>query len=35
MIFLSNVPVQTQILEDRKVVILTNTKIMFSHLDLF
>lgn len=33
MLFVSTTPVQTYIFEDRKVIILTNNKIMFSHLD--
>ena len=35
MLFVSNTPVQTEILEDRRVIVLTNTKIMFTHLEFF
>jgi hypothetical protein len=33
MLFVTSAPIQVEILEDRKVIILTNNKIMFSHLD--
>jgi hypothetical protein len=33
MLFVSNTPIQVEIQEDRKVLALTNNKIIFSHLD--
>ncbi len=33
MLFVSNNPVQVEILEDRKVIILAQNKIMFTQLD--
>ena len=33
MLFVGSAPVQVEVLADRKVIVLTNNKIMFSHLD--